>query len=71
MIPVNVENGSKVMNEPGNQRWSPAGLREARVPLHPSVYTLARMPSFVGPSVGFVSTEKGELKAMNKPDNRR
>ena len=59
VVPVNIGNGAKVVNEPGNQRWSPADLREARVPLRPSVYALARMPPFVAPSVVFVSIDKG------------
>ena len=62
VIPVNVENGAKVTNEPGNRRWSPADLREAQVPLHPSAYTLARMPPFVALSVAFVSTDKGTIE---------
>ena len=62
VVPVNIWNGAKVVNEPGNRRWSPAGLRETRVPLHPSVYTFARVPPFVAPSVIFVSIDKGAIE---------
>ena len=34
VLPVGVENGAKVMNEPGNRRWSLADLREARAHFH-------------------------------------
>ena len=62
VVPVNIENDAKVVNEPGNQRWSPADLREARVALRPSVYTLARVPPFVALSAVFVSIDKGAIE---------
>ena len=70
-IPVNIENSAKVMDEPGNRRWSPADLREARVHSHPSLCLLARIPSFVVPSVVFVKINKGIIEVMNKPCNQR
>ena len=50
------------MNAPDNRKWSPADLRGARVPFRPSIYTLARIPLFVAPSVVSVSMDKGVIE---------